>query len=165
MPPMPEKKTKWPLVIGIIAIILGAIGLIGGLAGLAGTTTSPDPAINKWAQQLQPPLAVRAIGCVVTAVLLLAGILLVTRKRLARPAFLFYAVANFATGCFAMYWTFGKMGDFPMPASAPAQTAEVMRTSMRVGAVFGVVFLVAICAFVVIWFLRPKIKQEVSRWS
>lgn len=165
MPPMPQAKAKWPLPIGIIAIVLGAIGLMGSLTSLGNMNTNPDPAMNKWVQQMRPPVAMTLIGGSVAAVLLLAGIMLVKRKRLARPLFLFYAVVNFVTGCFSFYWTFEKMGDFPMPTSMPAVAANVMVTSMRVGAILSLVFFLATCTFVVIWFLRPKIKQEMSRWS
>jgi hypothetical protein len=144
--------------------------VLGSLTGLAGVnfSASPDPAMNKWAQQLRPPPAISLAGALVAAILLLAGIMLVKRRRIARRLFLVYAAIDFVTVCFSSYWTFGRMSEFPMPASMPANlppgAANVMNASMRVATIFGFVLVLAICTFVVIWFLRPKIKQEISRW-
>ncbi len=107
-PPAPfDEAKRWPKVVGIISIVWAALGLICTACGVAGMfMNSQGPNGQPLPAEFRPSplqLGVMGIGAVLALMLLVAGIMLVSRKRAARPVFIVYSVLAIIVGAVGMY--------------------------------------------------------------
>lgn len=101
------RPQSWPKVVGIISIVWGSIGLMCGLCGVGsllmmGTLTKTAEAqIGPMPAEMQPTMlqvSMTAISTLWSVFLLVAGILLVTRRDVARPLHLTYGIVGVLLG-------------------------------------------------------------------
>jgi hypothetical protein len=163
-PPLPQ--TKWPKVIGIIAIVLASLALFGGLCGIvqqvAGDfwpTPDSDPfELPPWWETYG--LVNQLVGFAVAAVLLAGGIMLVRRRPAARPLLLGYSafviILTVANG-FLTYLLIAQL-------TADGAPQELVRT-MSVAVVIGSILGLAWPMFLIIWLMRRPIRDEVATWQ
>lgn len=98
----PPEVPKWPKVVGIISTVWGSLGMLCGCLGLAGVMFSGAfqgmmESQGPLPPTMQPGIAQSAqaiAGLLTTVLLLLAGILCINRKPVARPLHLIYAVIS-----------------------------------------------------------------------
>ena len=91
---------KWPKVVGILSIVFGGISVFCGGLGLASLSFGASMAQGQIGSDPLPPnmvlspieMAGQGLGMLVTIVLIVAGVMLVTRKPAAKAAHLVYAV-------------------------------------------------------------------------
>lgn len=170
--------SAWPTVVGILAIILGGFGVLGGVWGVVypivvGSLADAMPQmqaqmelqLGEWSGRLQ---AVSFVMSLVAGLLLYGGILLAKRRSRA-------ASILFSWSIIKIVLSFAYLGlQVTMQAQVVDQTAAQLQTvpggrTMMVGAVaFGLVFsgifMLTGPVFLLIWFRRGVIKQEVATW-
>jgi len=162
--PLTEQTTTWPNVIGIVAIILSILGLLGTAVGLVFT--------SKWMQPSSPfPLArlTYVTSGVLEILLLVVGIGLLKRCRWSIKTAMVWAVAaiivavlNSVLGYSEMEEQLGRMAQDP---NTPPGMGGMTKGAGCIGMGLGTCASCAFPLFVLVWFLRAKIRAEVSTWK
>ena len=175
IPMMAAPQSKWPTVIGIIAIIWAAIGLLGGVCGLGGifmarTMPTNFPGAPGMSMGMNPlMLTGAALGIILRAVLLTLGIGLLKRRFWAPKWIRTWAVVEMLSSVLIVIVThFAQQQQFAAMARQPGM--QQMPPEFFQGiAIFsigcGLLLAWALPAFVLIWFSRDKIKEEVATWE
>jgi hypothetical protein len=180
IPMMEAPPSKWPTVIGIIAIVIAALGLLANACGVvslffAGTMFRRTvlPGMPPELFQIRPGLVViQLVRFAMAVALLIIGIgLLQRRPRSARwvnPWAVLAIVVSVIGGYiefraqqdnFAIMATHGGM-----PPGGPGPGFGFFMGFAAAGAVFNAVLRCAFPVFLLVWFARRKIKEEVSTW-
>jgi len=160
-PPMP-RRSSWPTVIGVISISLASLGLICIPISVAGTALSPSsPQIDEfmpaWFSVYQ--MTSYAISMGMSVLLLVAGILLLKRRPAGRTLHLVHAMISMVMAVFGAVITVMIVSRMAEGAPAP------MRAAFIGGAIGGTVFGMAYPIFLLVWFFRRKIVDEVYTWT
>lgn len=176
---VPARAPAWPKVIGVIAIVLGAGGALGGLCGalmpwLQGALQSllpPETAaglmpFEKW----RVPLAILQVATMLVAVLLLiGGIGLVSRKPWSKAVLLWWAGMRIPLVVGAVFMGIlsqrGQMEYLQHQAAGPIPVNSIIRISQGIGLCVGLVWGWALPVFLIVWFFRRKVRDEVAQWS
>jgi len=183
------KQTKWPKTIGIIAMVFGVLGALNGLIAmissffsefLAKMSQLPPDFYDKW----RPFMLGSGAGTVFLGVLLFSGGLFLTmRKRISSRILNSWALLKMVLGMVSVYYSF-QMQQEQMPlileqqkktmekagGGAGAEQMVDMMTGFTeiatmVGMVLGLVWLMVLPVFILIWFIRPDISEEVAEWG
>jgi hypothetical protein len=186
--PPAAKQTTWPKAIGIVAMIFGVLGSLGGLWAvgtsfftemLAKLSHLPPDSYEKWRPfMVGNGLATLFLG----GLLFFGGLFLMQRKRSSSKMLNSWAILKMIVGVTCLYFNF-LMQKEQMPlmmeyqkemmekAGAPGvEKMADMVTGMTevmviVGLVAGLVWLMVLPVFMLIWFIRPKIRHEVAGWG
>jgi hypothetical protein len=164
-PPYPQRPPSWPKVIGIISIVFAGLGLICTPIGLA-TREAAGPA-GAEAMEGAPPwyatyqTASALAGIVVAAILLVAGILLCKRRPAGRTMHITYAILNIVVAVGNVIAAASAVGQMD---SGPAGAAPFKGVFIG-GIVIGLVIGLAYPIFILVWFTRPKVRDEVAAWA
>jgi hypothetical protein len=179
-------RSAWPSVIGVIAIVFGALGALQGVVGLLApmfvgrfrafaASNSPQGATGDpfagWDQH-QTELIVSALLTLGAGTLLLVGsILLVMRKRASRGVLLLWAAIKMAVVVFgawlgyvmnqAQFAAMQQSGSGPLAGAGMGGMLDAMSAA---GAVIGVLWGWALPIFMLIWFMRAKVRNELATW-
>lgn len=157
-----EPPSKWPVVVGIIAIVLSALGLLGGVCGMVMMTVAKPlmqnmPNMPAGALEITPTLiATTAVNLGLSVMLLVVGIGFLKRRAWSARLGMVWAIVDIVA-------VIVNVAVAPrMAAAQSGGQAEAVGASigMVCGATFGLVFPV----FLLIWLSRAKIKQEVASW-
>jgi F0F1-type ATP synthase membrane subunit c/vacuolar-type H+-ATPase subunit K len=179
--PMGPELSKWPKVIGIIAIIFGAGGTIGGLCGafsfffvdamsnllnnMPGATANPglDSLQEHKTYTLISSFATLGIACL----LLFGGIVLLGRKQKALTMLRVWAAARIALAVVqsAMGYVMNKEQMQTMANSGNPMPLGFTETFFIIGLVIGLAWAFALPVFLLIWFARDKIHRETAEWA
>ena len=179
-----RENSSWPTVVGIVGIVFGALGVLGGLIGAVSSLLTDSimrsvaPGIAAGQPDVQAmldvatrwkglTLALAVVGLAVAAILLVGGIQLVRRRqnsiknlRIWAAAKMLLVVANAILGVLIQQATF-KVMQQTLRASVPAGFGSMIAVF---SVVFGLVWGWALPVFLLIWFARQKIKDEVTSW-
>lgn len=177
-----ETPSKWPTVIGVISIVLASLGLLCGCAGyfqvplqrwglkMQSQSGQPDPLAEaqiKIAEQYQMlTIILLTIGMVITLWLLVASIALVRRRRSARGQMIGWAVASIlmlAINVVFQVLMFQATAD-ELRQMGEAQSIGRLWIGVAITAFFVLVFGLALQLFVLIWFSRRKVREEMASW-
>ena len=175
MPTMESPPSKWPTVIGIIAIIWAVLGLLGGVCGLgslfmARSMPANFPGAPGMSMSASPMMLFGfLISLILKSCLLALGIGLIKRRPWAPQWIRTWAVVEILgsvvgtiLGYFAQQPQFAAMASQPgMQQMPPGFFQGIAISSVGCGLLFAWVLPV----FVLIWFSRDKIKQEVATWQ
>ncbi len=151
----PVRGSLWPKVIGIISIILASLGLVFTPLNLA------NPAQKEILERLPSWFSTYSTfstlaGAVIMVLLLAAGILLFNRRPAGRTLHVAYALVTVVLGLIGlMVVLFGDMSGLP----------DAMRILFRVGAIVGWAFGMIYPVFLLVWFFRRKIRDQVAGWA
>lgn len=176
-PPVGQPQSSWPTVFGILAIVLGAGGILANGVGLL------SPLIMDWAMSFSPGTpqisgASMAVSWVVTLVNLAVSILLlvVGVKLLKRSP---------GAPLLAMRWAWIRIvmvlvsivvqtiASIPQLEKTQADMAAqgvnmgggFLWAMMAFGLLFGLVWGMWLPVLFLIWFRRPRIRDEVAGWG
>lgn len=188
--------SKWPKIVGIIAIIFGAGGLVGALITPASlfltksqmqTYSKLDVAqadIDAYLAQLTSlSYLSAAVQGALGLLLLVGGIVLLKRMKLASPLLQSWAVVKIVAGGFLLFQS-GALSRTQMrliyeatdktlsssgggSAGAGPVTSSMMQFTeyaMWAGLGFGLIWLAALPVFLIAWFNRERIRDEVATW-
>ena len=160
----PEKKPAWPIAIGIISIVLGSLILICVPINMATGAHNPQAAklqeqFPEWFQTYSIISSLISMGLGV--LLLVGGILLIRRRAVARPLHLAYAVGTVLMGVVGLVVSFSVI----LPSLDPADLPPGMSVGIMKIIVVGTTFLNVAPVFLLIWFLRGSIRDQVQSWA
>lgn len=178
--------TRWTKIIGIIAIIFGAGGILQGaftpvsllmvkkqmqsFAEMGVEQTRIDEYLAKLSQVSYPGAAAYGI---LGILLLTGGILLLRHRRAAASLLQVWAVLKITIGGLLIYKN-SALTRMQMDLMLSSETfgegkgTEAVGTitsfAVWIGLAFGFIWLCVLPVFVLIWFNRRKIKEEISIW-
>ena len=188
---VPEQRTAWPIVIGIIALVVGGFGVLAnGCGGLVGNVAivfffdrseaqgGLDPVTGAQMGVLRGFVVINAVAAVVGSVLgvllLIGGIGLTRRRPWSRTVLVVwsitravYAVPAVIAGYFMSAAQFEAMEEAAESSGSamPMGLFTLMRGVGLAGAVFALLWAWALPAFLVVWLSRDCIKKEVALWA
>jgi len=150
----PEKKPAWPTVIGVISIVFAGWGLV--CAPLFIVINLLNPRIIDSAPEWYGTYVIihAFFGILLAVIHLIGGITLLKRRPASMTLLLTYACLAVVSGLIACVITFITAGSMP----------AAFQAGRRVGAFVGLLFGMAYPVFLLIWFSRTKIKQQVRQW-
>lgn len=177
-------RTRWPVVIGVIGIVLASLGLACGCAGYFGPALSqwgmdmqaqsgqpvdPYTAANLQAQQnlfLYTAILTTA-GLIVAALQMVGSITLVRRRPSARMLMMGYAITAIFMACVSIGYQFMMNAETErilaeQGAQAPQAFAQI---GLIIGLAFGILFGFGWPIFLLVWFSRQKVRDEVAEWG
>ncbi len=180
---MSEKKSRWPIVFGVIAIIFAAFGLLGALSSpfLAkfslsqvevlkqSGVTVPDEVVEGYKAVVRN----NAIGSgILSLLLLIGGILLVKRRPVAAMLLQIWSVLKIVVGGYLLWSSLGPSNAYSKLSlgglDAGSQEAEIINTSFavmeKVQLIGGMIWLSAFPVILLIWLNRGLIKKEIATW-
>jgi len=184
LPDEEAPRSRWPIVIGVIGIVLASLGLVCGCAGYFG------PAMAQWgvdmqAQSGQPvdPYAIAnlqvqremyvftailmTVGLIVAIIQLTGSIALVRRRASARMLMMAYAIAAIIMACVNTAYQF--MLNAETQRLLEEQGTQVPQAFVQVGLIIGLGFAIVLGfgwpIFLLVWFSRGKIRDEVEQWG
>lgn len=156
-----DADTKWPTVLGVIAIIFGCCGALGELA----CTAPAELNTEVWSGDL----TINKVASFAAALLLLAaGVGLLKRQRWSALGIVTWAICKMLIVLHAGYIV-GSMGsEFAMAMMAhqrstppPPEVAHTVLLAIPAGII---VWGWALPAFMLIWFSRGQIRGETACW-
>jgi hypothetical protein len=179
--PLPS-HASWPTVLGIIMIIFGAFGTIGSLFGVfagkfmallltqtgnASAEALQSPLIQKW---MQLTSLFSGLGVAVAILLLVAGIGLIKRRTWALKASTVWAGTKITLGVANLLVNYVMQQKIAEAVSAGAIDADAAKLFARGGASLvamlpGLLWVLALPVFVLIWLSLPNSKEETARWA
>lgn len=172
-------KSVWPTVLGIVCIVFGVGGLLMGLWGVvapflfsqfaeAMTMDIAPEELEAMRAQMFSGLAISALGLPVAALLLASGIGLVRRRPGAVRLLQWWAGLKIVYTLVAMLagiWLQQEQIQAQMRAQGPNGPPEAFILAiMIVSLVVGIAWGWALPAFVLAWFARRPIREEVATW-
>ena len=171
----PVARSSWATVIGTIAIVFGSLGSLQGVLGILSPLTTAFFRPFMFAGQAEAieqstvwNVGSGVAGLVIAVLLLVGGIRIVGRHRGAVVVLRGWAVAKILfiliTTVVGYQLVQSQMEAFQNNPNLAGPGAPVFKTVGAIGMVFGVVFLCSLPVFVLIWFSRSKIKDEVAGW-
>jgi len=160
---MPPTRSRWPTAIGVISTILGALGVLCAPVSLLMKLVKPgmmrqDPMLGRmpeWFRSYQ--ICSDLVGIVMWAFLLIAGIRLLKRRSVGRSLHIAYAwigVALTIVGTAVMAYATSSV-------DLPPGFMTLFAVSIALGVALGLAYPI----FLLVWFSRPKIRQEVEGWA
>lgn len=187
---IPTQPSSWPTVLGVLLIVLASLGLMsnvcGGIAAVfmpalmsqMGSTGQDDAVIKAQmdmaSKYMAFNLANASILIVLGVILLIGGIGLLRRRRSAAGKVKLWAIGRMIWSLPAAYMTYLITADtLKVMQQAAADNNQPMPAGVTVlfdalGPISAVVNLFMWCAvpvFVLIWFMRRRIKNEVAAWN
>jgi hypothetical protein len=184
LPEGEARSSRWPTVIGTIGIVLASLGLFCGCMGYFG------PALAQWGVDMQTqqgqtpdPYAVASVqaqrnlfmfaaivttaGMIVAVLQMVGSISLVRRRPSARSLMMVYAILAIVMACVGAGFQIMLNGETErlaaeQGAQAPAGFGAI---GLIIGLSFGIVLGLGWPVFLLIWFSRRKIRDEVEQWG
>lgn len=178
--PLAAPVSSWPTTLGIIAIIFGAGAMLTTAATLASTKWSHlqnaqmdanSAAMLQAVQAKWRPFTVgtSAVYLVLGVLLLYAGILLLKRRSSSARIIRWWSalklgsvLANSVVGYFVTRETMAAIAT-NTPGLPPM--GQMQETFVFFGVLLGLAWGCALPIFMLIWFSRNRIKQEMAHWS
>lgn len=188
----PVVKTTWPKTIGIVTLLFGVLGGLKGAGSilssffsemLAKASNLPPEFYDKW----RPFMLGSGAGEICLGIFLfLGGFMLLYRKRFAVVILVLWALMKMLFGVVGTFFNY-LMQKEQLPlmleqqrkamqkaggAGGGAGTEQVaeMVTSMTqvistVMLFAGLIWVMVLPLFILIWFIRPKIRRELATWG
>ncbi len=184
----PEGNSTWPVVLGIVALVFGVAGFLGNLWGTVATSVA-EGLVSSLTGELSGQeedvvrvvfeitrswrlwtVGVALIGALVSGLLLVGGILLLLRRAAAASLLKLWAVVRMVmvivggyVGLQVQREIMAAMHDL-LGAEMDQIPQGLVAATTAFGMMFGIMFGWALPVFVLIWFARQKIKDEVDGW-
>lgn len=171
VPPEPP-RSKWPTIVGILAIIWGSLGILGAIwaavalmiPGLTRATASQPSPIPHSIEIISGP-----INAALAVLLLIGGVKLISRRILGVRLLKTWAVIDVITTVgglvFAATGISQMIQDMRQTTGPAPMPPGVLETMVLGGMCVGLVFGIAPPIFALVWFARRTIKDEVATWA
>jgi len=176
---VPGRLSTWPTVIGVLAIVFGSLATLGGLCGVLGPLVMPGllQGTGSGAEQMAAAgkwqvwsIVMNVISMALSILLLVAGIKLSSRRASAATLCTLWAKLKIlAVIGFCVLFFFIQRDQLAVTLKGSAGSPGVGEQVVTIAA-FGstVVYLlwgVALPVFMLIWFSRQRIREEVATWQ
>lgn len=171
--PVALPPSKWPTVLGTIAIILAALGLLS-LIGPIVARFAPKPPTSQPTPPIMLPATWTAVGMplhvTLSILLLIGGIGLLTRRRWSARAMRIWGIGDLLLTIVGLVFTLVAIPAYQqqMQQQNPSMSqvpGGAFLGIMLVSMCFGGVISLAAPVFALIWFSRRKIRDEVATWA
>lgn len=166
----------WPTVIGVLGIVLGSLGLLGGIWGAVAPivmktlfqNTAMDPNMPQFTERwIHWTVILSVLTSAVAVLLIVAGAGILKRAAWSPRAARIWAVLKMVLVIANLVVT------FEIQRSALAAATQAGGPGMTVNAnlimipslCFGLLWGWALPVFLLIWFSRASIKEQVSKWT
>jgi hypothetical protein len=169
----PEMRSSWPTAIGTIAIVFGALGALGWLYSGAspflfkwfgGTFDENEPGMKAALAWQTWSVLLSLLAAALAVLLLVVGVRLVRRRRRALRAGIGWAILRMLLAV-AHAAVFSQMAQQQFAEMQNDPNIAPMRNIVGPAtAIFWIVWGCALPIFLLIWFGRRKIKDEVTTW-
>ena len=181
-PPLPaglsRPSSKWPTPIGIISLVIAGLAVVGALLGpLIQGAMESMPGGNVMAHMPEDLRTTQRLmmipGLLANLCLGIGGFLLLKRMAASRILFFIYAILAvlmiIPNTWLAQEILKATLNATPVPKNARPEQVEMIRSMTRtggsVGVFIGVAYAAAYPVFLLVWFLRGKIRDEVRTWA
>ena len=187
---IPERRSSWPTVVGTVSIVLGALGiLMYGCCGTFGTILGPtmvgmappgeiDPVTMAQMDVIKRymvfSVAANVFAAGLSVLLLVTGIGAVRRRTWSAKSHVGWAIARLlfiiphnALSYFMNKEMFEAMQKAASDSGSPMTPGlnTIMASLGVVGIIIGVAWAAIWPVFILIWYSRGKIKDEVGIWA
>lgn len=163
--PEPTKRPGWATAIGVISVVLAGLGLVCTRIGLAikdvtsklapGTpTVNIEDYFPDWYGTYQTVAIL--VGIALSVILLAGGVSVLRKRAAARTLHLAWAGINLVLGVINNVISLGFMDLSSAPPGARFRAILLIIIGIPAGLAYPV--------FLLIWFNRAKIKQQLSTW-
>ena len=180
------RRSSWPTVIGIIGIVIAILALLGSgcmmampaLTGWMRSAFEDQPEVQKSIDQMLASMGspgamvvFAAINLVLAVFLLVGSIKLLKRRRAARSMLMMYAGLEAVRVIVNLVYSMKVQADALAAMSEGADTPQLQAEEMGqtvglyIGGCFGLIMGLAMPIFLLIWFMRSPIKNEVAGWE
>ena len=170
--------TSWPTVVGILAIVFGGFGILGGVWGVVSPFVVDRFAemIPSMQEQLMQQLdawsgwtrAMSITSFLFAGLLLFGGISLVKKRHRAAPILFIWSILKtvliFAGVGLQLSIQTQTMDQLTTQLSSVPGGRAIMVGSVAIGLACGLIFQLAGPVFLLVWFRRRVIKEEVATW-
>jgi hypothetical protein len=188
-----RKRSSWPTVIGIIVLVLTALELFGGVCGTAGVVLSqflsgpmdtmmqqggqpgnPNGMPMTWDEMMPVShgvlIVVQVIAMAVGVLGLIGAILLLNRKRKCVWMLMTYAAIKVLPSTAWTIWVGQQQFALSQKmiqaqGTAPPGMNSIVSAATWGGMALGILFQAGPGIFLIIWFMRKAIREEVKLWS
>jgi hypothetical protein len=162
-PYAPPRRTVWPAVIGILSICLSGLALVGLPLGLLMEQINPAQrklmeSMPDWYRTVYP--LTQVLTAVLYIPLLVAGISLLRRAPLGRTLHLVCAAVFIVWRLASIPLVLTLMAHIADGMNMPAHLKSMMQAAAIIGIPIGFIYPV----FLLVWFTRRKIRDEVAGW-
>ena len=171
--------SAWPTVLGVLAIILGCLWILSGvwaivaplvLQGALGGAVDQQITWYSFGSAWCVALLSVAIVSLAAAVLLLIGGINLTRRKPGAARFLFiWSIAMIVLACVSAGMQYTLQPEYAKLFAAQAQgdpaTLAMMERGMVIGLFCGSLVSISGPVFVLWWFHRRAIGEEVATWT
>lgn len=179
---------KWPKIIGIIAIIFGSGGLLSGVIGplsMLMVRTQMEGFVKQGADQTkvddylarlaQITYSSAIANALIGIILLTGGILILRHRRTGSPTLQTWSFLKIVVGGLFLFKSVSlsrlqmeiMMSSNAMGGAGSAEAqmiGSITSYAVWAGMAFGFLWLAALPVFVLIWFNRAKVKQDIRAW-
>lgn len=177
MPP-PPKRPVWPTVVGVMAIAWGVLGVLAGAGGVIGflmfsrfqIMPGSPPELTQVMADFAPRMMMLAAGMGLLAALgLLGGVGIVRRMHWSVTITRGWAVLKLSAALVEGFMTYSmqtkQLAVMQSGAGAPPMAGAIFTAMPVVAAAVGFAFAAALPVFMLVWFGRSRIRNEVQTWA
>jgi hypothetical protein len=170
------KPPSWPTVIGVVAIALGALGAFGGLWGIAAPflmetmgrfMPQGDAGIASMREHAVHSAIYSAVATCLAVLLIVGGAHLVKRRASSVKLLRLYAFLRIPEAFWGTFLTYlAQRGQFDamQQQGGPPMPAALAQVIMLFTLVFTITWALAMPAFLLVWFARARVREDVARW-
>jgi len=164
-PGTPPQQQRWPKVIGIISCVLAGVGLVSSPLMMAFNELNPDSQrflrlLPDWFDSFSTGSML--VGLLFGVLLLVAGFMTIRKRALSRSLHLVYAWYGLLSVIATIGATISAFGGIETTYLSAAEQAGVI--GGMVGGIFGAAFGAAYPIFIIVWFRRQKIRDDIAQW-
>jgi len=170
--PYASAAPVWPTTIGVIGMVFGAGAILLTLGGTAISLVmlkaANAPPAPQFSDRWMPwSLASLFVTCAVAILILIAGIGIAKRRPWGPRAAKVWAVVKiiFVVASTVYGYQMQKATVEAMQQSSPASPVPDPQMLLGFGMCVGLVWGWALPVFLLIWFGRASVKEEISKWS
>ena len=170
---LPPDPSRWPTLIGVVSILLASLGLAAGCCGMASPflpgffSDMVPPEQIELMRASQPPvlwvISASLIGLAVSTLLLLAAIGILRRRSSGVTLCRVWAWINIPWAAISIIASIYI--HLQVPQDAQQMSVGLQYVFLAFGICFTLLFGLGFPLFLLLWFSRARIKEEVDAWE
>lgn len=168
----PASRSTWPTVVGVVSIVFGGLGVVGAIAtpftaGMAPPDANMPPPPEGAALFIQG--AQNCLALILAVVLLTGGIGLLQRRGWSRPTLMGWSIAKLILVAIGIVVGFlgggaAQIEQMNQQFADAGMDFAVSQGMVITATIVSAIWFAAWPIFLLIWFSRGTIKNEVDAW-